>query len=135
MINKKEKVSIVDIPEGEDAVFLPGKIHGSPDHLYIIWFNPCACDGKGSWDIAVVDWDTLLELYDEVKGDEEKFFEFMPDRFQGRLYYCDADHEEFDGYAQIYHQADFVVGRDGGPKEEMEFIIHWAKTRKAEYER
>ena len=128
-------VNVVVIDEAEDAIFLPGKIHGCPDQLYIIWLNPEACEGKGSWDIAPIDWETVLELYEEVNGNEDDFFAILPDRFHGRWCYCDADHEEFNGYARMYHQADFVVGRDGGPREEMEFIINWAKARKAEYER
>ena len=135
MIDEKKVVDVNDIPEGCDAIFLPGKLHGCKDQLYILWYNPNACDGRGSWDIAPVDWDTVLELYNDVRGNEDDFFALLPDRFQGMWFYCDADCEEFNAYTQMYNEADFLFGRDGGEREEMEFIINWAKARTAEYER
>lgn len=128
-----ERVNIEDIPEGADAVFLPGKLHGCKDELYIIWYNPNACDGAGSWDIAPVDWETVLELYEDVEGNEDDFFALLPDRFQGMWYYCDGNSDGIDSYTQLYNQADFLRGRDGGEREEMEFIINWAKARKEAY--
>lgn len=134
MKDKDNRVNIENIPEGADAVFLPGTLHGCEDQLYIIWFNPNACEGKGSWDIAPIDWETVLELYKDVNGNEDDFFALLPDRFQGMWYHCDADdREEFDGYTQAYNDADFLIGRDGGDREEMEFIINWAKAREALY--
>lgn len=117
------------IEEAVDAVFLPGKIHGCEDELYIIYFNPCACDGKGSWEIEIVDYDRILELYEEVDGNEEEFFALLPDWFQGEWYYCDADHEGFEEYSEIYWEADFIVGRDGNVHDEMMFLVNWAKGR------
>ena len=121
------------IEEGVDAVFLPGKIHGCEDELYIIYFNPCACDGKGCWEIEIVDYDRILELYEEVDGNDEEFFALLPDWFQGEWCYCDADHEGFEEYSEIYWEADFIVGRDGNGHDEMMFLVNWARKRAAFY--
>ena len=121
------------IEEGVDAVFLPGKIHGCEDELYIIYFNPCACDGKGCWEIEIVDYDRILELYEEVDGNDEEFFALLPDWFQGEWCYCDADHEGFEEYSEIYWEADFIVGRDGIGHDEMMFLVNWARKREAFY--
>ncbi len=115
------------LPDGQDAVFLPGKIHGCEDQLYILSFNPNACDKKGSWDIEVIDRDGILELIDEVKDNCEAFFELLPDKYQGRWYYCDAGTLEFHSYCKAYDEADFLIGRDGETEEEYEFIKAWAK--------
>ncbi len=115
------------LPEGEDAVFLPGKIHGCEDELYILSFNPNACDEKGSWDIEVIDRDGILELINEVEDNCEAFFELLPDKYQGRWYYCDTGTLEFHSYCKAYDEADFLIGRDGGTEEEYEFIKAWAK--------
>jgi hypothetical protein len=124
------------IEPGVDAIFLPGKIHGCEDELYIICENESANDGSGSMEIEVVDYETILKLYADVEGDPESFFELMPDYFQGMWYYADAGKEghDYEDLCEAYPTADFIVGRDGGQKEEMEFIVNWAKTRKGEVE-
>ena len=118
-----------NIGEGVDAVFLPGKLHGCEDEVYIIWLNPQACDGKGSWDIAIIDYERILELYEHVGGDAEQFFAILPDWFHGEWCYCDAGNEHFDSYTEAYFDADFMVGRDGGEYEEMMFLVKWAQGR------
>ena len=39
--------------DGQDAVFLPGKIHGCDYQVYIIYQNEQANEGKGSWEIEM----------------------------------------------------------------------------------
>lgn len=112
-----------------DAVFLPGKIHGCEDELYIIYENECSNDGKGSMEIQIIDYKTILELYANVGGKTDEFFEHMPSYCKG--YYAEAGiHKEYEDLCKIYPTADFIVGRDGSIKEEMEFIINWANERR-----
>ena len=117
----------IEIQDGMDAVFLPGKIHGCEYQVYIIYMNTEANNGNGSWEVEIVDKDRILRLYDEVKGDAEKFFDLLPDWFQGEWYYIDSALEGFDDLTDVYPTADFIVGRDGGIHEEMMFLVNWAK--------
>lgn len=110
----------------QDAVFLPGTIHGCKDEIYIIYENPVANDGEGSFEIEVCDYETLLQLYEDVNHNATDFFELLPDYFQGRWLYCNAPSESYNEYAEVYDKADFIFGRDGGVEEEMKFIIEWA---------
>ena len=57
----------------QDAVFLPGKIHGCDYQVYIIYQNEQANEGKGSWEIEVIDYIRILKLYEEVNGDANDF--------------------------------------------------------------
>ena len=109
-----------------DAVFLPGKIHGCDWQVYIIYLNPCANDGKGSWEIEIVDAERILKLYEEVKGDAEAFFGELPDWFQGEWKYCDYGSQCYIELEEAYPLADFIVGRDGDINNEMNFILEWA---------
>ena len=110
-----------------DAIFLPGKIHGCEDELYIIYKNEYSNNGNGSIEIQVIDYKTILELYDDTNGDYDKFFELMPGYCKG--YYADAGiNEEYEELYEAYPTADFIMGRDGGTEEEFNFIIQWAKT-------
>ena len=115
------------IDEGADAVFLPGKLHGCEDQIYIIYLNSQACGGKGSFEIEIIDYERILELYETVCGDAERFFDLLPDKFQGEWKYCDTRSECFLDYVKEYFHADFLFGRDGGNKEELEFIVAWAR--------
>lgn len=96
-----------DFPDGMDAVFLPGALHGCEHQLYIIYHNESAYEGNGCWEIEVID-DRILALYEEVDGDAEKFFDNFPDLYQGEWYYCNrrTRPEDFAYYAAMYDQAD-----------------------------
>jgi hypothetical protein len=112
---------------GNDAVFLPGKIHGCEDQAYIIYHNNQANDCKGSWEIEILDRERILKLYNDVDGNARDFFELLPDYFQGEWYYCDNGTEEYNEYCEAYHTADFIVGRDGDEYFEMTFLVNWAR--------
>lgn len=114
----------------KDAVFLPGKIHGCENEIYIVYENPEANDGEGSFEIQVCDYETLLKVYEDAKHDAERFFAIMPDYFQGKWCYCDAPSEEYDSYIEVFEDADFIVGRDGDERDELNFIIEWALSVK-----
>lgn len=115
------------IPDGIDAVFLPGKIHGAEHQAYIIYYNEQSDDGEGSWEIEVIDKERVLQLYIHCNGNAITFFDILPDMYQGEWYYCDRSSEEFADYENIYWDADFIMGRDGGIYEEMIFLVNWAK--------
>ena len=110
-----------------DAVFLPGKIHGCPHNVYIIYFNPNAEGGVGCYEIEIIDAERVLKLYDEVDGCAEAFFDALPDLFHGEWKYCNSDSEYFKELDEAYPSADFLIGRDGGTDEELEFLYKWAK--------
>ena len=110
-----------------DAVFLPRKIHGCEYQVYIIYFNPNAEGGIGSYEIEIIDAERVLRLYDEVKGSAEAFFDALPDLFHGEWKYCNSDSEYFKELDEAYPTADFLIGRDGGTDEELEFLYNWAK--------
>lgn len=107
----------------EEAVFLPGVIHGCKEQIYIITDAPESNDGKGSYDIKVCDYERLLKLYDDAEYDATKFFEMMPEYFQGEWYYENEPFTDFD-------KAHFLLGRDGDIEDEMRFIIKWAMSEK-----
>lgn len=115
------------IVEGADAIFLPGKIHGCEWQIYIIYHNSCANDGKGSWEIEIIDAERILQLNEEVNGDAEEFFEKLPDWFHGEWRYCDKGMADYDALEEAYSSADFIVGKDGGLKEELLFLTNWAE--------
>jgi hypothetical protein len=110
-----------------DAVFLSGKIHGCEHHVYIVYFNPNADNGIGSYEIEIIDAERVLKLYDEVDGCAEAFFDALPDLFHGEWKYCNSDSEYFKELDEAYPTADFLIGRDGGTDEELEFLYKWAK--------
>lgn len=118
------------IDKTQDAVFLPGKIHGCEDELYIIYENPEAgAEGEGCMEIEIVDFRTILELFVATQGNAEKFFDKMPDYFHGKWQYANRGTQDFDELATVYETADFLFGRDGGLEEEMNFIVRWATRR------
>ena len=118
-----------NIEEGIDAVFLPGKIHGCEDQIYIIYLNPQACGGKGCFEIEIIDYERILRLNEEVCGNAEAFFDKLPDLFHGEWRYCNFGSESFDGSVEDYFNADFIVGRDGNIEDELNFIVDWARKR------
>ena len=120
------------IKEGVDAVFLPGKIHGCEDQIYIIYLNPQACGGQSCFEIEIIDYERILRLNEEVCGNAEAFFDKLPDLFHGEWRYCDFDSDDFKNYVEEYFKADFIVGRDGNTQDELSFIVKWAKSRMGE---
>lgn len=117
-----------NIKPGMDAVILP------PDDPFynvatIIYINECANEGNGSMEIEYVDAERILELNEEVGENAEEFFGKLPDWFQGEWYYCDNTPDradDFNSWVEAWFNADFIVGRDGELKEELEFLINWA---------
>jgi len=120
------------IGDGVDAVFLPGKVHGCEDQLYIIYYSPQGYGGKGCFEIEIVDYERVLSLYATVDGDADCFFEELPGKFQGEWRSCGFEDESFGDYAEEYFNADFIFGRDGYSKAELEFIVNWARARQAQ---
>ncbi len=127
-LKREEKLAL--IVDGADAVFLPGKIHGCEDQLYIIYHNTEANSGNGSFEIEIIDYERVLKLADEKDMCAEVFFEKLSDMFQGEWRYCNSDSEDYWNFVEDYFDADFVFGRDGEAFDEFEFIVNWAKERK-----
>lgn len=127
-LKREEKLAL--IVDGADAVFLPGKIHGCQDQIYIIYHNTEANSGNGSFEIEIIDYERVLKLADEKDMCAEVFFEKLSDMFQGEWRYCNSDSEDYWNFVEDYFNADFVFGRDGEAAEEFEFIVNWAKERK-----
>ena len=128
-LKREEKLAL--IVDGADAVFLPGKIHGCEDQLYIIYHNNEANSGNGSFEIEIIDYERVLKLAAEKDMCAEVFFEKLSDMFQGEWRYCNSDSEEYWNFVEEYFDADFAFGRDGEASDEFEFIVNWAKERKA----
>ena len=84
-LKREEKLAL--IVDGADAVFLPGKIHGCEDQLYIIYHNNEANSGKGSFEIEILDYERVLKLADSKDMCAEVFFEKLSDMFQGEWRY------------------------------------------------
>lgn len=127
-LTREEKLAL--IVDGADAVFLPGKIHGYEDQLYIIYHNNEANGGNGSFEIEIIDYERVLKLAAEKDMCAEVFFEKLSDMFQGEWRYCNSDSEDYWNFVEDYFNADFVFGIDGEAAEEFEFIVNWAKERK-----
>lgn len=115
------------IESAVDAIFLPGKIHGCEEELYIIYLNGEGDEGRGCMEIEIVDYETILELYEDTEGDYARFFCFMPDYFHGKWKYEPYGTDYFDELCNAYEDADFILGRDGDAEIEMHFIVDWAK--------
>jgi hypothetical protein len=113
----------------QDAVFLPGKIHGCDYQIYIIYQNEQANEGKGSWEIEVIDCYRILKLYEDVKGDAVAFWGLLPDLFHGEWRYCNKGMDGYEELEKAYPTADFIVGRDGDLKDELDFLVNWATNR------
>jgi len=128
-LTREEKFAL--IVDGADAVFLPGKIHGCEEQLYIIYHNSEANGQQGGFDIEKIDYERVLALYREVGDDAEAFFEKLPDLFQGEWCGCGSDSEDYANYIDEYANADFLWGRDGDSTDELAFIVNWAKACEA----
>ena len=132
-LTREEKLAF--IVDGADAVFLPGKIHGCEDQLYIIYHNTEANSGNGSFEIEIIDYERVLKLAAEKDMCAEVFFERLSDMFQGEWRYCNSDSEDYWNFVEDYFDADFVFGRDGEASDEFAFIVNWAKERKEKCEK
>ena len=132
-LKREEKLAL--IVDGADAVFLPGKIHGCEDQLYIIYHNTEANSGNGSFEIEIIDYERVLKLAAEKDMCAEVFFERLSDMFQGEWRYCNSDSEDYWNFVEDYFNADFVFGRDGEAAEEFEFIVTGAKEHKEKCEK
>lgn len=119
----------------KDAVFLPGKVHGCEDEIYIVYLNPEANEGKGSFEVQVCDYETLLEVYEIATKRADRFFEIMPTFFNGKWLYIDAPSDMYNEYVEVFEDADFIVGRDGDEEDEFNFIIRWAQKRQREQDK
>lgn len=117
----------VVIEDGIDAVFLPGKIHGCEDQIYIIYFNAEANKRRGSWEIEILDAERILKIHEITGDDYNLFFAELADWYHGEWRYCDSGCDAFEELKEAYPTADFIVGRDGGSYEEMLFIVEWAR--------
>ena len=116
----------VTFDSGRDAVFLPGTIHGCEWQAYILTYNDQANNSLGSFDIRIVDKERILKLYNEVNGNAEEFFEYLPDYFHGEWKYCDKGNPDYDDYCRTFYMANFIEGKDGDAKDEMNFLVTWA---------
>lgn len=116
--------------DGQDAVFLPGKIHGAEHQVYILYFNAEANLAKGAWEIEILDADRILSIYEETSGNAELFFNLLPERFQNEWYSCNSNTLEFWDYASAYVNADFILNEDGDMEQELDFLVNWAKQTK-----
>lgn len=111
-----------------DAIFLPGNIHGCEWQVYILYHNYDSISG-GSWEIGVIDKDTILRLYKETFGDHEMFFDCLAGAWDCDWYYCDIGSDQYDEYTKSYYDADFIVGKDGDQYDEMMFLVDWAMNQ------
>lgn len=118
-----------NIISGNDAVFLPGKIHGCEEQLYVIYLNQNANDGKGSFEIEILDAPRILKCFSDVNGNVEDFFGELPVYYHGEWKYSNKGDSDFDELYEAYQNADFIVGRDGSPFEEMIFLVKWALSK------
>lgn len=130
MRDRKEEPMIIH--DGVDAVFLPGKIHGCEDEVYIIYLNAEGNNRDGCWEIEILDAERILKIHEIVGGDCNLFFAELADWFHGEWRYCNFGTEDFDELQEAYPTADFICGRDGDSYEEMMFIVNWAKSRTTE---
>ena len=47
--------------------------------------------------------------------------------FHNEWRYCDKGMEGYDELEKAYNTADFIVGRDGDIKDELDFLVVWAR--------
>ena len=115
--------------DGQDAVFPPGKIHGCDWQIYILYYNSCANNHNGCWEIEILDAERILALNDRVSGKADAFFDLLPDCFQGEWHYCNRGTVAFEEYAEAYPLADFILNENGNLADELSFIVSWAKKQ------
>ena len=115
-----------NIKEATDAVLLPDESGANENFATIIYFSPLANDGKGSFNLVPVSSEDILKMYSESNGNEETFFDLM---MEYNCYAYEAGTEKFEILVNAYPVADFIVGRDGNERDEMLFLVKWAKSR------
>jgi len=117
------------IKDGQQAVFLPGKIHGAEHQVYVLNMNWEANDGYGSFDIWIVDDERILKAYRYADKDPYEFFDQLSSLFQGEWKYCDAPSDEYDELVNAWPEADFITDRDGDEYNLMDYLVEWARNR------
>ena len=115
-----------NIKEATDAILLPDDSGANENFATIIYYSPLANDGEGSFNLVAVSSEELLRLYSESNGNEESFFDLM---MECNCYSYEAGTEKFETLVKAYSLADFIVGRDGNERDEMLFLVKWAKSR------
>lgn len=117
---------------GNDAIFLSSmyredknSIHGCENELYVIYYNGDSNNGHGSFEIEIISSNVVNNLLNDVGDDYIKFFDYLPQYFEGKWEYADRDTKLFQEIYSIYNEADFIVSRDGSLKDEFDFIKNW----------
>jgi len=64
---------VLTFVDGQEAVFLPGKIHGCDWQIYILYYNSCANNHNGCWEIEILDAERILALNDNYRGFKLKY--------------------------------------------------------------
>lgn len=110
-----------------DAWFLPGKIHGCPDHVYRIYANYDSIEP--SWEIQPILAEQILKAYREAECapyDEcyDWFDEVLSAECQGQWGYATMESEYGRAITEAYPTADFYGGQEVLPD-----LIAWAKSR------
>lgn len=107
-----------------DAVFLPGKIHGCDHQIYIIYLNPCS--DPPSFEVEILDAERIISLFEDTNGDPEQFFDLLGDYFYNEWGYVSEGRDEFDDLKRAYAEADFILNESGSQEDEMWFLYNWA---------
>lgn len=87
---------------GNDAIFLSSmyredknSIHGCENELYIIYYNGDSNNGHGSFEIEIISSNVVNDLLNAVGDDHIKFFDYLPQYFEGKWEYADRDTKLF----------------------------------------
>lgn len=120
--------------DGAEAVFLPGKLHGNENEVYIMCFSDDSDCGKESFMIYAVRARDILEVCNTYKAARLHTEECAVAACDiicsiSKGFYVDSGKALFESYKEVFGEADFILGRDGGYKEEAEFLVGWAKKQ------
>lgn len=107
-----------------DAVFLPGKIHGCDHQVYVIYLNPDS--EPPSFEIEVLDAERIISLFEDTNGNAESFFGMLGDYFYNEFGYVRQGSTEFEDLKNSYEDADFILNESGNQEDEMWFLYNWA---------
>ena len=126
-LKREEKLAL--IVDGADAVFLPGKIHGCEDQLYIIYHNNEANSGKGSFEIEILDYERVLKLADSKDMCAEVLFEKLSDIGISVHIVVLPDCKDPDEYINKYGSEDFLKLIENAP----EYVSYGIKKLRTVY--